>query len=74
MPGTPITSPILCLRWILPLQRVRHIYPAEAMRQVMLVQLANVFQMCSKRFFHSGWQHRSPILVALSLADQDLVA
>jgi hypothetical protein len=37
------------------LQRVRHIDPAEALRQVVLVLLVNVFQMCRKRFFHRGW-------------------
>jgi hypothetical protein len=29
--------------WILPLQRVGHIDPAETVRQVMLVLLAKVF-------------------------------
>ena len=46
----------------------------EALRQVVLVQVVNVFQMRSKRLFHGDWQHRSPILVALALADHDLVA
>jgi hypothetical protein len=40
----------------------------------MLVSLANAVQMCRKRCFHSRWQYRSPILVALAFADQDLVA
>jgi hypothetical protein len=60
--------------WVFPLQRARHIDHAEAVRQVVLVLLANVFYMSRKRFFHDGGQHCSPILVALPLADQDLVA
>jgi hypothetical protein len=60
--------------WRLPWPCVRHLSPAEAWRQVVLVQWANVFQLGSSRFFPSGWQQRSPLLVALSLAHEDLVA
>ena len=67
-------APFAVSVWVLPLPRARQIDPAEAVRQVMWVLLANVFYMCRKRFFHDGGQHGSPILVALPLADQDLVA
>ena len=40
----------------------------------MLVPLANVFQMRRQRFLHSGWKHRSPILIALAFTEYDLVA
>ena len=60
--------------WILPLQRIRHIDPAKALRQVVLVQLANVVQMRRQRLLHSCLQHRSPILIALAFTEQNLVA
>jgi hypothetical protein len=40
----------------------------------MLVLLANVLQMCRQLYFHDGWQHRVPIVIALSLADEELMA
>ena len=65
----PLPAPFAVGVWILPLQRVRHIDPAEAVRQIMLVPLAHVFQMHRQRLLHSGWQHRSPILIALAFTE-----
>jgi hypothetical protein len=40
----------------------------------MLVLWANVLQMCRQLYFHDGWQHCVPIVIALSLADEELMA
>jgi hypothetical protein len=58
----------------LPLPRVRHRDPAEASHYIVLVPLTNIFQVHPQRFVHSGWQHRSPILLALAFTEQYLVA
>jgi hypothetical protein len=60
--------------WILPLQRVRHKDPTEALRQIVLVPLAHVFQVCRQQFLHSRWQHRFPILIPLAFTEYNLVA
>ena len=59
--------------WILPLRNVWSRDRAEALRYVMLVLLANVLQMCRRLYFHDGWQHCVPIMIALSLADEGLM-
>jgi hypothetical protein len=43
-PETPTANLIAVAVWILPLQRVRYINPAEASHQILLVPLANIFQ------------------------------
>ena len=40
----------------------------------MLVLLANVLQMCRQLYVHAGWRHCVPIVIALSLADEERMA
>jgi hypothetical protein len=42
-PETPTANLIAVAEWILPLQRVRYINPAEASHQIVLVPLTNIF-------------------------------
>jgi hypothetical protein len=43
--------------------------PTEALRQIVLVQTAHLFRVCRQQCFHSRWQHRSPILMALAFTE-----
>jgi hypothetical protein len=74
MPGTPTASPIRYWRVGTSAVARRTHKPYRSPPPNRVVLLANVFYMGHKRFFHDGWQHRSPILMALAFADQDLVA
>jgi hypothetical protein len=70
----PWPAPVAVGTGRLPRPCVRHIDPAKALRQVVLVQLAHAVQMRRKRCLHSRWQYRSPILMALAFTDQNLLA
>ena len=74
LPGTPTASPILCWHGDTSVAVRSALGPAEALRQVVLVQLAHAVQMRRKRFLHRRWQYRSPILMALAFTDQNLLA
>jgi len=70
----PLPSPLSIGVGILSVQSVGQVDSAEALRHIVLVQLANLGQMCRQRLFHGGGQYGDPIFVALPLTNQDLVA
>jgi len=51
----PLPAPFAVCVGIFSLQPVRQIDSAEALRYIVLVQQAYVFEMRRKRFFHGDW-------------------
>ena len=66
----PYPLPI-CI-WILPRKRLRQVYAAEAVSQILFMLRASLEQMPLQRLGKICWQHCDAVFAALALAYGDV--